>query len=300
MPPGHYDTAIGYLVMFLLPVEVTCPWTKQKMFDPKHNNDPFKGNHNQQATNTTTIVKHKQKEACKHGKLHSTLKRYSFHTSLPDVPQSPLLCRSLGSPTVSLRNMSKSASLPSTIHRMSAVLFKLACRWRCMWKTAKLWSENLILKPWVKDHVWTDLVRLYRMERMSKASNGAQNRNVKHGNLAEGLVLLWIPSCNGLGRGIEIWQASLVGLDWPLSAVAIAREDHMLVLFENLTRLLDIRSQNTTVFGYPVRNQKSRWIIIIFVGIYVCWKGKNIKQGWVCQCIHVFMYSVFMHVWFIM
>ena len=96
------------------------------------------------------------------------------------------------------------------------------------------------------------------MERMSKASNGAQNRNVEHGNLAEGLVLLRIPSCNGLGRGIEIWQASLVGLDWPLSAVAVAREDHMLVLFENLTRLLNTRSQTTTVFGYPVRNQKSR------------------------------------------
>lgn len=123
------------------------------------------GNHNQQATNTTTIVKHKQKEGCNHGKLHSTLKRYSFHTSLPDVPQSPLLCRSLGSPTVSLRNVSKSASMPST--SMSTVLFKPSCKWRCMWKTTKLWSESatLILKPWVMDHFWTGLGRLYRMER---------------------------------------------------------------------------------------------------------------------------------------
>ena len=101
------------------------------------------GNHNQQATNTTTdtSVKHKLKKPCNHGKLHSTLKRYSFHTSLPDVPQSPLLCRSSGSPTVSSRNMSKSPSMLSTSHSMSTVVSKLACKWRYMRKTTKLWSE---------------------------------------------------------------------------------------------------------------------------------------------------------------
>ena len=32
--------------------------------------------------------------------------------------------------------------------------------------------------------------------------------------------------------GVEIWQATLTGFNWPLRRVAVAREDHMLVLLD--------------------------------------------------------------------
>ena len=107
------------------------------------------------------------------------------------------------------------------------------------------------------------------MKRLSKIPNGAKSRNVERGNLAEGLVLLRIPSCNGLGRGIEIGQASLVGLDWPLSTVAVAREDHMLVLFENLGRLLyAMQGQGPEIIRtIPLHHYRICW--------HMCWKGEE-------------------------
>ena len=48
------------------------------------------------------------------------------------------------------------------------------------------------------------------------------------------LVLLRVPSGNGLGRGVEVWQATLASLNGPLSGVAVAGENHVLVLLEEL------------------------------------------------------------------
>ena len=44
------------------------------------------------------------------------------------------------------------------------------------------------------------------------------------------VVFAEFPLCHGLRRGIEVWQASLCCFHWPLGGVAVAREDHVLVL----------------------------------------------------------------------
>ena len=59
-------------------------------------------------------------------------------------------------------------------------------------------------------------------------------RGVDLQGLQQLLVLLRVPSGNGLGRGVEVWQATLAGLNWPLCGVAIPCEDHVLVLLEDL------------------------------------------------------------------
>ena len=53
-------------------------------------------------------------------------------------------------------------------------------------------------------------------------------------NRSKHLVLHRVPGRNGLGRGVQIGQPPFLGLHGPLGAVAVAREDHVLVLLEDL------------------------------------------------------------------
>eukprot|EP00438_Fugacium_kawagutii_P028721 Skav229195 [mRNA] locus=scaffold1004:463169:464095:+ [translate_table: standard] len=48
------------------------------------------------------------------------------------------------------------------------------------------------------------------------------------------LVLSGVPCGNSLGCGVQVGQAALAGLNGPLSAVAVAGEDHVFVLLEDL------------------------------------------------------------------